>query len=273
MAEPTLSLTLSYIQAKLGTFAGWGRGAAFGETAWTTSQQAILDDSTQSGLRRFYYPTSVEGESQPYDWSFMHPSANLDLLPASTNPQTIRLPDDFGGFEGSLNVLTTASTAQPWLIEWTNSPRIRQMYSVTPSMTGPPMYAAVEPLRGTGATFGQRFELLIFPIADQEYTLQANYYVNPDYLTGAFPYALGGPEHTETILESCLAVMEERLDDTQGPHAQAFASRLKASIGMDRKKKPQKFGPNIDRSDGNRWDRGDVHYWAPAATYGGQPFG
>lgn len=266
MSEPTLNLKLSDIQSKLANFAGW-------IAPYTAQQQAILDDATASGLRRFYYPTAVPGESAPYDWSFMHPIATLSLVPVTQNPQTILLPDDFGGFEGRITVVTSNSTAQPWTIEWTNAPRIRSMYAVTPNMTGPPMYAAVDPLKGTQGVLGsQRFRLLIFPLADQTYSLQAGYYVNPDMLSGAYPYALGGPEHIETILESCLAVMEERLDDMTAGHALAFEKRLIASIGMDRKKKPPKFGPNIDRSDRPSLNYGWNHYWNPAGTYNGQPF-
>ena len=52
----------------------------------------------------------------------------------------------------------------------------------------------------------------------------------PDYLSTPFPYAYGGAEHAETILESCLAVAELRLDDMAGPHNQQFMARLAASI-------------------------------------------
>lgn len=276
MAESTLSLTWNQIQAKLGSFAGWGQGGKNGDSdpAWSSRQQAIIDDATQSGLRRFYYPAGIERPDgtfePPYEWSFLYPTATLTLNIAQ---QEIALPDDFGGFSGQITCLSSPQVAQPWKIEWTNQSRLRQMYSVTPQMTGPPMYVAMDPIKGTSGLAGQRWQLLVFPAADQVYSLQGTYFINPDYLTQAKPYAYGGPEHIETILESCLAVMEERLDDQSGVHAAAYQSRLLASIAMDRKKKPMKFGPNIDKSDGNRWDRGDVHYWSPAATYGGQPFG
>jgi hypothetical protein len=265
MAESTLSLKLVDIQAKLGTFAGWGTDP----TGWDSRMQAIIDDSTQSGLRRFYYPAPLEGEALTYDWSFLRPLATLALAKGA---QSIPLPDDYGGWDGTISVKTASTVSQPWRVEWSNAPRIRDMYSVTPLMNGPPMYVAVESLKGTTLNAGQRSQLIVFPQADQAYTLQGTYFVNPDYLTGAFPYALGGPEHIETILESCLAVMEERLDDMSGAHAAAFNRRLAASIGMDRKKKPIKYGENRDRSDGQDWDRGDVHYYAPAATYNSQGF-
>ena len=59
---------------------------------------------------------------------------------------------------------------------------------------------AVRPLKGTTLTAGQRFDLYVFPIADQEYTLNLRYYVLLNDLTTARPYPYGGMTHAETIL-------------------------------------------------------------------------
>jgi hypothetical protein len=161
----------------------------------------------------------------------------------------------------------------PWLIQWRNEGALREMYAATPTMTGPPMLAALSPLKGTTGIAGQRFILHMFPAADQNYTLQAQYYINPDYLSGAFPFAYGGAPHAETILESCLAIAEQRRDDAMTVHTAKFKERLLASISMDRRLKPQKLGLNRDESDTRQWQRSDVHWWAPAATYNGTSFG
>ncbi len=270
MAEPTLALGLADVQAKLGSYAGWGRGVAFGDPIWPANQQAYLDDAVQSGSRRFYYPEPLPGEKSSYDWSFMKPVATL-TFPAGQ--QAINLPDDFGAPEGPVTVLASGTTTMPWPIQWRNESWLREQYSVIATVTGPPQYAAVAPLKGTSGTVGQRFQLLLFPLTDQAYQLQLAYYVNPDALTLQNPYPWGGAAHAETFLESCLAVLEERLDDEPGPHAMAFQKRLLASISMDRKVKPQKLGPNLDRSDTERtWDRWAVHWYAPAATYNGVSF-
>lgn len=269
MAEPTLSIQFSELQARVGSFMGWGRGAAYNDPAFTNDQQFQIDGIVGSGLRNFYYPSSVDGQPSSYDWSFLHPTATA-LLPVAA--QTVTLPDDFGGFEDKINLLTTTATAQPWDIQWRNEGLIRQMYAETPQMSGPPMYACQTPLKGTTGTQGQRWILLIFPAADQIYTLQFQYWINPDYLSGAFPFAYGGTQHSETILESCLAVAEVRLDDAMSVHTAKFKERLQASISVDRRNKPQKIGYNRDRSDQPSMTRQDVHWWAPAATYGGGSF-
>jgi hypothetical protein len=250
---------------------GWGRGAnVYGDTAWTNDQQFQIDGIVASGLRNFYYPSSVDGQPSSYDWSFLHPTATADF-PVSA--QSINLPDDFGGFEGQITLLTVTSTAQPWCIQWRNEGSIREMYACTPSMSGPPMFACQMAVKGTTGTAGQRFKLLVFPGADQDYTLQFQYYINPDYLSGAFPYAYGGAQHSETILESCLAVAEVRLDDAMSVHSAKFRERLQASVSVDRRNKPAKIGQNLDRSDWVYGQRINPHIWAGPATYNGQGFG
>jgi hypothetical protein len=114
---------------------------------------------------------------------------------------------------------------------------------------------AIENLKGTGPQQSSRAQLLVFPIADQPYTLQAQYFISPDYLTGAFPYAYGGAQHAQCQIEACLAQAEVYADDVplqNAVHYGAFLECLKTSISMDRSMKPQSLGPNIDRSD-DRW--------------------
>lgn len=271
MAESSLSIVWSEYEARIGSYLGWGRGVlVYGDTAWTNRQQFEIDGIMASQLRRFYFLSLPSGRDAPYEWSFLKPTATLAF---AVNTSTVPLPDDFNGFEGPITVLTTNSTAQPWQIEWRSEASIRQLYAVTPAMTGPPMFAAEVPLKGTTATAGQRWQLLLFPLADQSYSLQAQYAINPDYLSAPFPYAYGGVQHTETILEGCLAIAEERLDDSSGVHADRYQTLLRASIAADMRHKPQKLGYNRDRSDEcGSWNRGDVHYWAPAATYNGGAF-
>jgi hypothetical protein len=273
MAESTLTAAYNEIQAEVALFLGFGRGPIYGEPAWTQQQQNDIDSCVKSGLRQFYFPAAAENESVPHDWSFLRPVATLDLPQNATgNPSIIPLPQDYGGFEGPVSVSAGATVAQPWRIESRNEAQIRQMYSMTPTQIGPPRFVAEQPLKGTGANQGQQFQLIVFPAADQDYTLQLSYYVLPDYLSGAFPYVYGGSAHTETVLESCKAMAEQLLDDAMSVHTMKFKERMAASIGEDRKHKAASLGYVGDRSDRRGWDRGDQHYWAPAATYNGNSF-
>lgn len=266
--ESTLNITLSELQARIGLFLGWGRGAIYGDPAWSSAQQFDLDGITQSALRQFYFACQENGA--PIDWSFLRPLKTFTLA-SGTN--TILMPDEYGGHEGEVSLLTSGTTALPWRVEWTNEGKIRQQYSVYPTMTGPPQYVCEQPLLGGGTQRSQRFQLFVFPKADQAYTLQLPVYINPDYLTLATPYIYGGAQHAETILEACLSVAEKRLDDQATVHAEEFKRRLLASIALDRRNKPDKLGRNLDRSD---WqdERWNPHYYpASPATYNGQPFG
>jgi hypothetical protein len=261
MANPTLEAAFNDLQGDIGFFLGWGRGLANGDLPWTDLQQASIDRATKGGMRDFYFCG--------YSWSYLRPTATFDF---ALNSQTILLPDDFGGFEGPLTILTTIKTSQPWRIEWRNEGEIRRMYSVTPQMSGPPMYATQNPIKGTTFNAGTRFELMLFPAADQDYQVQGTYYVNPDYLSGAFPYAYGGPQHSETLLEACLSKAEKLLDDQATTHSMEFQRKLAESQRMDARMRPQKVGRNLDRSDdfGERWN---PHWYAGAGTYNGQSFG
>lgn len=233
--QPSLAAQFKDLQADVGFFLGYGRGADFGFEEWDDEQQAAITRSVKGGLRNFYHCG--------YDWSFLKPVATLTL---TSGAQTVPLPDDFGGIEGRLTVTVAGSSGHvpiPLMGD------VRPFYAATPDMVGRPQRACIDPQRGTDATRGQRFDLFVFPQADQDYTLQFAYYVNPNYLTGAFPYAYGGAQHAETLLESCLAVAEKILDDQATIHAMEFKERLAVSMHLDRRNKPQHLGYNGDRSD------------------------
>ncbi len=266
--ESTLSIVWSELEARVGTFLGWGRGAKYGSQAWTDEQQFELDGIVGSALRRFYHQP-VDQNGSAYNWSFLKPTASLTFLSGAS---TIDLPDDFGAFEDRITVTASGNSTQPWRVEWTNEAIIRQRYAVTPSLTGPPLLAAQRPLKGTSQTHGQKFQLLLYPLADQDYTLGVQYYINPDFLSSPFPYAYGGSQHSETILEGCLAIAEKRLDDEATVHAAEYERCLMASIGIDRRNKPQKLGYNRDRSDDWSAYPRPLHYAIPAVTYNGTDF-
>lgn len=225
-------------------FLGYGRGAAFGDVAWTTSQAASISSCVKSGLRQFYSPPPIGGAV--YSWSFLTPSFSAVL---AQDEQSIDLPDDFGGIEGRVTISISGSSMwSPIKIDGIGT--VQNLFAAYPEQTGNPRVGAIEPLKGTGLASGQRFRLAIFPIADQDYTLQFTYYVLPSALDGSRPYCYGGAAHTETILASCKAAAERDLDDmSDGPQYRHFMECLAASIAVDRRFRPQSLGYNGDRSN------------------------
>ncbi len=266
--ESTLAIPVADLQTKLALFAGW----PMDPDEWDVKQSYYIKDATASGLRRFYFPAPTDQTQSGYEWSFLRPLITLDMPPAA---QTIQLPDWYTAVSGNkVTLAPTGVTAQPYTINWTNEGKIREMYSITPSLTGPPMYVSILSIPGTSTGAGQRFQLYFFPAADVDYTVQLTVSVAPNMLDGSAPYAWGGPAHAETILESCLGILEERLDDMPagtGPHSIAFQQRLLASIVMDRRNKPPRMGYNRDRSDDlhNGYPPPWWHLAAPPATYNG----
>jgi hypothetical protein len=239
MSESTLAAQFKDLQGDLGFFLGYSRGVLFGEATWDSRQQNAIERCTKGGLRNFYHCG--------FDWSFLKPVANI-ILANATN--TVQLPDDFGGVEAQTTVRAAdGTTTNWWNVDFTRIGLLYNLNAAYPTTTGRPQTCCVEPLKGTAPNQGQRFQLRVWPITDQQYTLQLQYYINPDYLTGAFPYAYGGAEHAETILESCLAVAEKLLDDNASVHAEEFQRRLAISQEMDRRSKPHNLGYNGDRSD------------------------
>ncbi len=273
MAESTLTLSYNDIAAEVGFFLGHGRGATapYADPAWSTQQQAAIDSCIRSGLRKFYFPPPLDGESSSYSWSFLKPMATLAVASGAT---TVACPDDFGGVEGQM--MLSSTTGLYWFpIDFVGLGRVQTLAVQYPTTTGRPQMAAQEPLKGTTGTQGQRFQFRLWPVSDQAYTLKVQYYINPDYLNAGMPYAYGGMPHAETILEACLAVAEQRLDDAMTVHSELFMQRLAASVNNDRRMKPQMLGYNRDNSDlrekrfsNDPWSRfgGD----AAAITYRGQ---
>ncbi len=244
MPESTLNLKKTDFEASVGLFLGFGRGALNGDPAWSTQQLAVIAECVNEGHRIFYYPEPEYDGAAPYDWSFLHPTATLTLPHGA---QFVVLPDDFGGMEGSLTLL--GSTSLPTLLRFQSEPSVRQLYAANPGQTGAPLAFAVAPVKGTTQLSSQRQQLVWFPGADQNYTAQFQYYLLPDALTANWPWSYGGAQHASTIREACLKVAENMMDDAASVHSQEFQKRLSASIGMDRKLKPQHGGRNIDRSD------------------------
>lgn len=254
----SLALAKADYEVEIADFMGWGRDS----DQWSDDETARIKRDLGSALRRFYYPVP------PHDWSFLRPFISLTL---TSGERTTALPDNYGGVEGNVSVADSGgSSFSP--VRFGNPNSVQNLYAASTSATGRPQLVSVRSKKHPDTGKQQRSELYVFPEADADYTLTFQMYMNPDFLLNdVMPYALGGAEHSETILEACLAVAEERrmnIPDGMGPHGVAFAKRLLASMALDRRKKPQWIGANRDTSDGveHTLDRG--YNWAPITING-----
>ena len=238
MAESTMSETFATLAKSVGRFLGYQTNFA----NWTTAQADEIDECVQRGIRRFY---------RAHNWRFLRPSTTLTTT-ASDSDQD--LPDNFGHIIGDLTY--AASVSWHKTIKVVPEESLRALQQGHSSLTGKPLYAAVRPKTTTGAT-GQRWEILFYPTPDAAYVLGYQYQIMPDEIdrtTYTYPY--GGMMHAEAILESCLAVAEEMLDDEIGLHNAKYQEALAASVRQDNQAQPEYYGYNGDSSDlRGKWDR------------------
>jgi hypothetical protein len=94
----------------------------------------------------------------------------------------------------------------------------------------------------TAGDHGQRQELLLWPVPNLDYTLTYRYEAFTGRLSGQNPSPVGGMRHAELITESCLAIAEQRSNDTAGLHTDRFNRTLSASIAFDRRGGARFFG-------------------------------
>ena len=173
------------------------------------------------------------------------------------------LPDDYGGINGGF---TFTSDTLYDTVRVVSEKQIRELMQGR-TVNGYPQYCAIRP-KSTSGTTGQRFEVMFYPRPDSSYTLEYSYIPLLYELTDTYTYPWGGEPHTETIMESCLAVAELRRDDTIGVHYEAFMERLKASVDYDRvANAPEFLGYNADGSIyKNRRARPEHMHWTSVNT-------
>ena len=236
--ESTLALQLSDLREEVGQYLGFQRDYS----VLDAGQQAQVSSTISAGLRQFYFPPVLEGDMISHRWSFLTPSATLTV---EDDKADYDLPDDFGGLEGEFTYAADAGLYQPICrVGVGDISSLRQGASLS---TGAPQKVALRPKKSDG-TAGQRFAVEFWPTPDAEYVLSYRYRVMPSALSATNPHPYGGASHSETILESCLAVAESRIQDEQGNHKQAFLERLRASVALDQRDfRPDYYGYNANR--------------------------
>ncbi len=157
------------------------------------------------------------------------------------------LPADFNGFEGSMHYRREQASLWP-SVELTSDTAIRSRRQHWAGVDRP-RYVAYRP-KSFVAAVGQRWQAAFHPTPNGAYDLLYRYKVQPTTLSDSHPFPLGGPEVGEVILESCLAVAEQRYRDEQGIHTEAFLAKLRAAIVNDAMShSPDTLGYNADRSE------------------------
>lgn len=252
MAQSTMALSFNDLASAVGRFLGYG--ADSGE--WEVVELAEIDECIQSGVRRFYNPMPLPGESRSHQWGFLRPKYSFNTV---ANDFDTDMPDDFMQIVEGIAFDNSESRYDPITI--VDAARIMEQKAINDT-AGTPCWAAIRAKSQTAGS-AQGFELLLYPKPDAIYTLHFRYVVYPNKLSTTNLYPYGGAWHSETVLESCLAVAEERHDDEQRVHTTRYIERLAASVSMDRMNGPLTFGYN---GDGRSVSAPEQVY---TATYGG----
>ncbi|HOK67205.1 MAG TPA: hypothetical protein PK054_12635 [Anaerohalosphaeraceae bacterium] len=226
MAESSLSITFDELRIEVADYLGLGRD----KTKWGPDNSARIDSYIKSGLRQFYYPPAISANSSPHTWSFLSPTASLQLVIGQAQ---IDLPDDFGHLVGSKLYYNENYLGSSILV--IGEGQLRQLLQ-TGIYDGRPTRAAIRPKKMEYGNIGQRWELVFDRNPDDAYVLYYRYSILPSMLEDlnrVYPY--GGMAHSSTILASCLAEADLRMNGNKGALWNTFLERLTASIEFDYK--------------------------------------
>lgn len=230
MAASGLSIGYPDLLATVGEYLGYGSD----RSQWSTEQEAEIDKYVQSGIRQFYYPPAVNAQVAGHEWTFMKPTAQLTLT-AGQGEEV--LPAEFGRLVGDMYYQPDTGYSSIVQVAVGHVLAQRQQNS----NAGRPRLAAIRYQESTGVA-GQRQEAVFFPVPDAEYVLSYQYEAFGYKLTDASPYPLGGAKFAEVIIESCLAVAEQRADNQQSIHYSQFRELLADAVMRDQKNQAGRFG-------------------------------
>jgi hypothetical protein len=233
--------------------------------AWTATKGTLVIDNIAYSIASRTDDTHIELDDA---WTLDTESEVEYTLKHDGNYD---LPDDFGGIEG--NLIPAEGSNDPH-VRIVGEGKIRSLRSGSTVRTDP-YFAAIRPKEQTTTTTGQRFEIMFYPVPSVATTLSYRKLILPQMLvatTLTHPY--GGAMHAETIIASCLAIVEQQEEEIRGVKWQAFQDRLAASIQIDKKQtSADYFGYNSDNSDAAHSGGSQRHPQTFLVSYAPGPYG
>lgn len=222
---------------------GGALGYGFDPATYDHRQHSLADSFVQRGLQAFYSPPVLPGDRYAHEWSFLRPQSSVNTVSGTSDYD---LPEDFGMLDGPM-VFTAEDSVlyEPIKIV---APHQIEAKRTSGTYTARPEVAAIRP-KALDATQATRYEVMFWPTPNGAYQLLFYCRLNPAILSDEKPHPHGGRPHVETILESCLTLVDQEKGKNQG-HAARFLERLQASVSHDRRLgSPDTLGYNWDRSD------------------------
>jgi hypothetical protein len=202
-----------WLLREVGASLGYGHDRAL----WDHKQEGMADSFVQRGYMQFCFPPPLTSDAPPHQWSFLTPLKTLDL---SSGTATYELPSDFSGLSGDFTYQSGTSTFR---IPQVPESKLRQLQA-TAAQSGSPRYAAIRPKALNGAE--QKYEVVFYPTPNASATVEYRHTLIPEQLSATNQWPLGGRQHAEAILESCLAIANEANNDR-------WVRKLAAAIQFD----------------------------------------
>lgn len=238
IAGQSLAVDYATLCQEVAHFLGYGTGAL------TDAQKSEVDRYVQSGVRQFYFPPQPEGAEADFEWDFLTREGEIELAAGETD---YLLPADFGRFAGP--VIVSGEREPLRVVPHADLVRAR---ALDPSATGTPRLASVIS-SATWGDGGQDRALVVWPKPSAPVEVSftcVSAGAKLDEKDNPFP--LGGPEHAELVIESCLAVAEQRANDETGAHTAKFQQLLAAMAQRSRRSGAHEFG-SVGDPDAFMW--------------------
>jgi hypothetical protein len=260
----------AYLSRMVGRHIGAGPNPA----AWSHGQEQLIAEALRRAKRKVYNPPIVMGERYPHDWSFLRPLGTIQTV---AGQYAYDLPADFAQMYGPLTHSTQGSTLYP-SINFIGEHIIRQLLQ-RQETTARPDRAAVR-VKQKGEHSSTAYELLLWPVPDDSYTIDFRYRVNPDTSEANSLPALvesmdlhGGDRYSEMFLEAAFLSADEIMGVKRSVHDERFIRAVMNAVGSDRlTSAPDSMGYNGDPSSRRQWT-GDWHeYDENVVTYNGSMY-
>lgn len=226
----SLGIDCARIKREVGRMLGLSRDPA----DWSAQSAQDVWDIIDSGLACFYVPPRAPGERKAHQWSFLRPIGTIDF---EVDTNEYDMPANYAGADGPIFYVPNNDTLVPTQIFTTSEAVILQRQSLDhySEMSSCPTLAAIRPASSV-TTEQQIYKMLVWPTPSMEATVKFKYFARQPEIRDDDAVPMGGDEHAETILASCLSVAETRLNDESTLYRDQFAQRLQASIDHDRAK-------------------------------------
>ncbi|HLA86011.1 MAG TPA: hypothetical protein VJL29_14560 [Thermoguttaceae bacterium] len=142
-----------------------------------------------------------------------------------------RLPDNFGGME-SRRIRFVRGYGQSGYIDIKARNLIDLNWQVQTS-TGPPVIAATDAVSFDGPT-GRRFDLMVAPVPDRNYTASFRYHSLVDAMVDG-SYVIGGMPYSEALACCCLNAAERTFNNDQRTEQERRDRALRSAIEHDQR--------------------------------------